>query len=448
MEENNIIENKEQLAEFLESGCKPENEWRIGTEHEKFCFDLKTKAPLPYDGENGIAAILTAFKKFGWKGIEENGKLITLEKDGASVSLEPAGQLELSGAPLETIHATCNEVSDHLRQAKEIGGALGVGFLGLGFHPTMTLADAPQMPKARYDIMRAYMPKVGNHGLDMMHRTATVQVNLDFSSEADMVKKIRVGLALQPLATALFANSPFKEGNPNGYKSYRSHLWQDTDPDRTGMLPFVFDEGFGFERYADYALDVPMYFVYRDGYINAAGQSFRDFMEGQLPAYPGHLPTMSDWTDHLTTLFPEVRLKTFLEMRGADGGAWSRLCALPAFWVGLLYSGGALNAAWDLVKGWTVEDMQEMRKEVPKHALATEWGKNNFRDLAKEVLGFADEGLKARARKTNSGETEQGFLQVLWSSVETGQVPADELLEAYNDPWAGDICKIFDEYSY
>lgn len=448
MNEHDIIENKAQLVEFLESGCKPKSKWRIGTEHEKFCYCIDTKAPLPYEGEKGIAAILSAFKKFGWKGIEENNNLIALEKDGASVTLEPAGQLELSGAPLETIHQTCDEVSVHLRHAKEIGKILGVGFIGIGFHPTMTLAEAPHMPKARYDIMRAYMPQVGHHGLDMMHRTATVQVNLDFSSETDMVKKFRVGLALQPLATALFANSPFTDSKPNGFKSYRSHLWQDTDPDRTGMLPFVFEEGFGFERYADYALDVPMYFVYRDGYINAAGQSFRDFMLGQLPAYPGHLPTFSDWTDHLTTLFPEVRLKTFLEMRGADGGAWSRLCALPALWVGLLYDGSTLDAAWDLVKNWTVSDMQKMRNQVPKYALHTKTNKANFRDLAKEVLMLADEGLKKRNKKSTLGENEQGFLQILWQTVETGQVPADELLTAYNERWHGDINRIFDEFSY
>ena len=323
MENNPAIENKVQLMEFLASGIKPVADWRIGIEHEKFCFDLETKAPLPYQGKKGIKAVLEGFQKFGWKGIKEQGKLIALEKDGASVTLEPAGQLELSGAPLETIHQTCDEVTFHLYQAKEIGNVLGVGFIGLGFHPTMSREEAPAMPKARYEIMRNYMPQVGALGLDMMLRTTTVQVNLDFGSEADMVKKFRVGLALQPLATALFANSPFSEGKPNGFKSYRSHIWLDTDPARTGMLPFVFEDGFGFERYVDYVLDVPMYFVYRDGYINAAGQSFRDFMKGELGAYPGHKPKMSDWTDHLTTVFPEVRLKTYLEMRGADGGTWS-----------------------------------------------------------------------------------------------------------------------------
>ena len=448
MTNNPTIENKGQLVEYLESGSKSAANWRIGTEHEKFCFDLKTKAPLSFQGQKGIKAVLEGFQKFGWKGIEEHGHLIALAKDGASVTLEPAGQLELSGAPLETIHQTCDEVTSHLYQAKEIGNALGVGFLGLGFHPTLTRKNAPLMPKARYEIMRDYMPTVGNLGLDMMLRTTTVQVNLDFSDEADMVKKFRAGLALQPLATALFANSPFTEGKPNGFKSFRSQLWMDTDADRTGMLPFVFEDGFGFERYVDYALDVPMYFVYRDGYINAAGQSFRDFMKGDLPAYPGHKPRMSDWLDHLTVLFPEVRLKTFLEMRGADGGAWSRLCALPAFWVGLLYDQSALDAAWDLVKDWTVEEREAMRTNVPELAFETPWGKHTFLDLAKEVLDIADHGLKNRNRLSTSGENEQGFLQILKTSVELGKCPADEILADYFGPWNQNIDKIFDKLSY
>jgi len=448
LKNNPTIENQTQLVEYLASGCKPAADWRIGTEHEKFCFDLKTRKPLPYEGERGIKAVLEGFRKFGWRGIEEKGNLIALEKDGASVTLEPAGQLELSGAPLETIHQTCDEVTNHLYQAKEIGNSLGVGFIGLGFHPTMTREEAPLMPKGRYGIMRDYMPKVGNHGIDMMLRTTTVQVNLDFSDEEDMVKKFRVGLALQPLATALFANSPFTEGKPNGFKSYRSHLWQDTDPDRTGMLPFVFEDGFGFEQYVDYALDVPMYFVYRDGYINAAGQSFRDFMKGELPAYPGQKPKLSDWMDHLTTLFPEVRLKTFLEMRGADGGAWCRLCALPAFWVGLLYDRDALEAAWGLVKNWSEEKRQTMRNTVPKMALETPWGAQTFFDLAREVLEISDRGLKNRGQLSNSGESEQGFLQILKKGVEEGMCPADEILEQYYGPWHENIDKIFDKLSY
>lgn len=448
MNNNPILENKTQLVEFLSAGIKPRDAWRIGTEHEKFCFDLDTKAPLPYIGEKSISTILKGFQKAGWDAVHEADNIIALELDGASVSLEPAGQLELSGAPLKTIHETCDEVTTHLCQAKKIGEALGVGFLGLGFHPTMTREDAPIMPKGRYQIMMDYMPRVGTLGLDMMLRTTTVQVNLDFSSEADMVKKFRLGLALQPLATALFANSPFVEGKPNGYKSYRSHVWLNTDAARTGMLPFVFEQGFGFERYVDYALDVPMYFVQRDRYINAAGQSFRDFMAGKLPACPGQLPRLSDWANHLTTIFPEVRLKNYLEMRGADGGAWSRLCALPALWAGLMYDQTSLDAAWDLVKDWSTGDMQAMRNTVPKRALETPWGVHTFLDLAKEVLQIADQGLKKRDRLDKGGESEQGFLNTLWSSIDKGQSPADEILQAYRGRWNQDISKLFDELSY
>lgn len=448
MTKSQAIESKAGLVEHLASGSKPKAEWRIGTEHEKFGFDLKTLKPVPYGGEGGVGAILRAFTRFGWKPVFEKGNVIALQKGGASITLEPAGQLELSGEKLETIHQTCDEVSGHLKQAKEVGGELGVGFLGLGFHPTMTRAEAPIMPKGRYDIMRAYMPKKGKLGLDMMLRTATVQVNLDFSDEADMVRKFRVGLALQPIATALFANSPFTEGKPNGFKSFRSQVWTDTDPDRTGAPAFVFDQGFGFERYVDFALDVPMYFVYRDGYIDASGQSFRDFLNGRLPALPGEKPTLSDWADHLTTIFTEVRLKTFLEMRGADGGVWSRLCALPALWVGLLYDGEALRAAGDLIRGWTIADMAAMRAAVPKMGLAAPWGKGTLRDLAREVLAIADLGLKKRNRTSRTGETEQGFLEILNAAVDKNASPADELLRLYHGAWKGQIDSVFKEAVY
>ncbi|HXV74505.1 MAG TPA: glutamate--cysteine ligase [Sphingomonadales bacterium] len=448
MSKTRVIESKAELVESLQSGSKPKGEWRIGTEHEKFAFDLKTLKPVPYEGRRSIRAILQAFTRFGWEGVFEKDNLIALKKGGASITLEPAGQFELSGEKLETIHQTCDEVRGHLRQAKEVGAEFGAGFLGLGFHPTITRAEAPLMPKGRYAIMRAYMPTKGGHGLDMMLRTATVQTNLDFSDEADMVKKFRVGLALQPVATALFANSPFTEGKPNGFKSYRSFVWTDTDPDRTGAPAFVFDKGFGFERYVDFALDVPMYFVYRDGYINAAGQSFRDFLKGRLPALPGEKPTLSDWADHLTTIFTEVRLKTFLEMRGADGGVWARLCALPAFWVGLLYEQEALDAASDLVRGWSQADMAAMRASVPKMGLAAPWGKGTLRELAAEVLSIADFSLKKRNRLSRSGETEQGFLDVLHAEIERNATPADELLRLYHGPWKGRIEPVFKEAVY
>ncbi|WP_025898136.1 glutamate--cysteine ligase [Sneathiella glossodoripedis] len=444
------ITSKSQLIEFAQSGCKPKKDWRIGTEHEKFGFDLKTLQPLPYEGPNGIKAMLEGLQRFGWEPQYEAGNVIALSMNGYSVSLEPGGQLELSGAALENLHQTCSEVHTHLAQVREVGDEIGVGFLGLGFSPKWTREETPMMPKGRYNIMKAYMPQKGSHGLDMMFRSCTVQVNLDYASEADMIKKFRTSLALQPLATALFANSPFTEGKPNGHLSHRSFIWTDTDPDRTGMLPWVFEEGFSFERYVDYALDVPMYFVYRDGkYIDVSGKSFRDFMDGKLPGLEGEIPNLVDWDNHLTTLFPEVRMKRFLEMRGADGGPWRRLCALPAFWVGLLYDETALDAAWDLVKNWSNEERQQMREDVVVHALATRVpGGRDMRDLAREVLKIASAGLNARKRLDSFGEDEEHFLNALKNIVENGVTPAEELLAKFNGEWAGNIDQVFREYAY
>ena len=446
------IESHAQLAEYLEAGCKPVEDWRIGTEHEKFGYLTDTHEPLPYDGKRSIRAVLEGLRdRYGWDPVEEGGKLIGLTKDGANVSLEPGGALELSGAPLETIHQTCDEVNEHLREVKSIADEIGVGFIGLGAAPEWMHDEMPLMPKGRYKLMDAYMDRVGTSGTTMMRRTCTVQVNLDFGSEADMIKKMRVALALQPVATALFANSPFFEGKPNGMKSYRSWVWRNLDEDRTGMLPFVFEDGFGFERYVDYALDVPMYFVYRDGkYIDALGMSFRDFMQGKLPALPGEVPTLSDWADHLTTIFPEARLKKFIEMRGADGGPWRRLCALPAFWVGLTYDSGALDAAWDLVKGWDAPTRQALRVAAADHALDAEVGGIRMHDLAARTLEIAEAGLKARACTGAGGmlPDETHFLNALKESVETGKVPADELLEHYNGDWKGDLGRIYSQFSY
>jgi glutamate--cysteine ligase len=446
------IEHHSQLAEYLADGCKPKSEWRIGTEHEKFGYCKDTLRPLPYAGERSIEAVLEGLRdRYGWNELREGGYLIGLTKDGANVSLEPGGALELSGAPLETIHQTCDEVNEHLREVKSIADEIGVGFIGLGAAPIWRHEDMPLMPKGRYKLMDAYMDKVGETGKSMMRRTCTVQVNLDFGSEADMVQKMRVAIALQPVATALFANSPFFEGKPNGMKSYRSWVWQHLDPARTGMVPFVFDEGFGFERWVDYALDVPMYFVYRDGkYIDALGQSFRDFLKGELPALPGETPTLSDWADHLTTLFPEARIKKFIEMRGADGGPWRRLCALPAFWVGLTYDQGALDAAWDLVKGWDDETREAWRAGASEQGLQAEVGGRTMQDLAREVLDIARSGLKARARPGLGGMVadERHFLHALEDSVETGKAPADELLEHYHGAWGGDLSRIYEEFSY
>ncbi|MBS9717513.1 glutamate--cysteine ligase [Pseudohalocynthiibacter aestuariivivens] len=446
------IESHEQLAELLSKGCKPKEDWRIGTEHEKFGYCKDTLKPLPYEGQRSILAVLEGLRdSFGWAPVLEGDKLIGLEKNGANVSLEPGGQLELSGAPLETIHETCDEVNAHLRDVKAISDKVGVGFIGLGAAPTWTHEEMPQMPKGRYKLMTEYMGRVGTHGTQMMYRTCTVQVNLDFSSEADMVQKLRVALALQPVATALFANSPFFEGKPNGHKSWRSRVWRGLDNARTGMLPFVFEDGMGFERWVQYALDVPMYFVYRDGkYIDALGQSFRDFLQGKLPALPGETPTLSDWADHLTTAFPEARVKQFIEMRGADGGPWRRLCALPAFWVGLLYDQSSLDAAWDMVKGWDAETREGLRIAASEDALQAEVNGLKMQDLAAQAVEIAEAGLKARARPGADGliPDETHFLNALKDSIETGQTPADELLEKYHGAWGGDLNRIFAEYSY
>ena len=446
------IERHEQLAEYLADGCKPKADWRIGTEHEKFGYCKDTLKPIPYDGPRSVRAVLEGLRDaHGWLPVEEGSNLIGLEKAGANVSLEPGGQLELSGAPLETIHETCDEVNEHLREVKDVADKVGVGFIGLGAAPVWHHEDMPLMPKGRYKLMDAYMQKVGTMGTTMMRRTCTVQVNLDFATEADMVQKMRVAIALQPVATALFANSPFLDGQPNGHKSWRSRVWRDLDPDRTGTVPFVFDDGFGFERWVEYALDVPMYFVYRDGrYIDALGQSFRDFLKGQLPALPGEKPTLSDWADHLTTLFPEARVKKFIEMRGADGGPWRRLCALPAFWVGLMYDQSALDAAWDLVKDWDVETRDEMRVAASEQGLQAQVGRIDMHDLAREVVSIADAGLKARAYPGAGGmvQDETHFLNALRDSLETGQVPADELLERYHGDWNGDLSRIYGDYSY
>ena len=443
------VHSRTQLIESVEQGNKPAADWRIGTEHEKFAFKWKDYRRLPYDGECGIRALLEGLQRFGWAPLREKDTLIGLKRGDASVSLEPGGQLELAGAPLENIHQTCDEVHTHLAEAETVTKEMGAGLIGLGFDPKWQRADVPWMPKGRYRIMRDYMPKKGSLGLDMMLRTCTVQVNLDYASEADMVKKFRVGLALQPVATALFANSPFTEGRPNGFKSWRAQIWTDTDPDRTGMLPFVFEDGFGFERWVDYILDVPMYFVYRDGrYLDASGQSFRDFMDGRLPALPGETPTLSDWADHMTTAFPEVRVKTFLEMRGADGGPWKSLCGLPAFWVGLLYDGTALDAAWDLVRDWSAEEREALRLNVARDGFQAPFRGATVSELALRVLEIAQAGLSARRALDKAGNDETGFLQALQDRAAAGKSPADQLLEDYAGEWGGDIDRIWTACAY
>ena len=445
-----LIESRDDLLSVFSKGEKPAERWRIGTEHEKFVYRTADHRAPSWEEPGGIRDLLMGLTEFGWEPVLEHGKVIALSGKDGTISLEPAGQLELSGAALENLHQTCAEAARHLDQCKTVGERLGLGFLGVGMWPDKTRADLPRMPKGRYAIMLNYMPKVGNLGLDMMLRTCTIQVNLDYSSEADMVKKFRVGLALQPVATALFANSPFTEGKPNGYKSFRSHIWEDTDPDRTGMLPFVFEDGFGYERYCDYALNVPMYFVYRDGnYIDVAGERFADFLQGKLPQLPGEKPTITDWNDHLSTAFPEVRLKSFLEMRGADGGRWSRICGLPALWVGLLYDDQALDEAWELVKHWDIQSREKLRSDVPKLALdAVTPDGESMRDLAGKVLEISAGGLTRRARLNSAGDNEGGFLDPLRDVVTTGMTPADRLLHKFDTEWDGDVSHIYEEFSF
>ncbi|MGO9485126.1 MAG: glutamate--cysteine ligase [Rhodomicrobium sp.] len=448
------IESRDELVTYIEQGEKPKAQWRIGTEHEKFPFYRDGLRPVPYEGPAGIRALLEGMaERSGWRPVYDMEHVIALEDPhcalGGSITLEPGGQFELSGAPLQTIFQTCEELAKHLTLVREVAGPLGISFLGLGFSPLWTLAETPRMPKSRYGIMTRYMPKVGSLGLDMMYRSATVQVNLDFGDEADMVKKLRVSLAFQPVAAALFANSPFTEGKPNGYLSFRSAIWLDTDPARTGMLPFAFEDGMGYERYVDYALDVPMYFVQRNKrYIDTAGASFRDFLAGRLPQLPGEKPTLSDWADHLTTLFPEVRLKRFLEMRGADSGPHLSLCALPAFWTGLLYDQASLDAAYDLIKDWTAEERQQLRNEVPRLALGTPFRKGTVLDVARQAFELAGAGLKARGYSDLVTGDESIFIEPLAGIVENGKTLAERLLERYHGEWGGDVRPVFVESAY
>ena len=443
------IEDKSQLVEYMASGCAPRADWRIGTEHEKFMFDAATLRPLAYDGAPGIAGLLNGLTRFGWTPVKERGNTIALAQDQASITLEPGGQFELSGAPLATLHDTANELRTHMDQVKTVADEIGAGALGLGFIPQWRRDDMAWMPKGRYAVMRAYMPTKGDLGLDMMTRTSTVQVNLDFESESDMVRKFRISLALQPIATALFANSPFREGQDSGFLSLRSQVWSDTDPDRCGMLPFVFEEGFGFERYVDYLLDVPMYFVYRDGqYIDVAGRSFRDFMAGRLAELEGQLPRESDWVDHMTTAFPEVRLKKYLEMRGADSGPLDMLAALPALWVGLLYDPAAEAAAANLIADWTVSEMAALRDEVPRSGLKTPFRGGTVGDIASQVVTIARQGLVARARRDGSGADESVYLAPLEAIAASGVTRADELLAAFNGPWQSSVLPAYEACRY
>ncbi len=446
------IETRDELVAWLEQGAKPKSEFKVGTEHEKFAFTVEGHRPVPYAGRRSIRSLLEGMQHLlGWEPIMEGENIIGMfdVTGGGAISLEPGGQFELSGAPVESVHQTASELMAHLAQLREVAMPLGISFLGLGMTPNWSRADMPTMPKGRYKIMTAYMPKVGTMGLDMMYRTCTVQTNVDFASEADMVKKLRVSLALQPVATALFANSPFKEGKPNGFLSFRSHIWTDTDNQRAGMLPWVFENGMGFERWVDYALDVPMYFVKRgDQYIDVSGKSFRDFFGGKLDALPGERPTISDWANHLSTIFPEVRLKRYLEMRGADGGHWRRVPSLSAYWVGLLYDDDALDACWQIVEDWSSDERLKLRNDVPRLGFRAEIGGKNMLALAQECLRLSSRGLERRQRLDRNGRDETRYLRPLEESLARGLTPAEELLEKYHGPWKGSVEPIFDECAY
>jgi glutamate--cysteine ligase len=437
------IEHVHQLADYMASGCKPKADWRIGTEHEKFGYIADSLLPLPYDGPASIRAMLEGLSDaFGWEPVLEQGNIIGLTKNGANVSLEPGGQFELSGGMMENIHQTAAELDSHMAEVKVIADRIGVRFMGVGAAPIWTGAQMPVMPKGRYRLMTDYMGRVGTHGTQMMYRTSTVQVNLDYASEADMVQKLRVALALQPVATALFASSPFFDGKVNGHKSWRSRIWRGLDDTRTGMLPFAFDEGFGFQAYVDWVLDVPMYFVYRDGkYINALGQSFRDFLKGKLPALPGEQPTLGDWADHMTTVFPEARVKKYIEMRGADCGDEAHINALPAFWVGLMYDDAALDAAWDLVKGLDTETREGLRVAASVAALKGEAGGVKLHDLARAAVALSQSGLAAR------GLGEERYLAPVVASVARGEVQADRWLRLYDGAWGGSLAPLYEACS-
>jgi glutamate--cysteine ligase len=451
------VGSRNELVGWIAAGCKPSERWRIGTEHEKFLFQTTTHAAVPYDGPNGVRAIFDRMiADYGWEPIQEGETIIALKRPDTeapgqitgNISLEPGGQFELSGGAVATLHDVNAETVEHLDQMRAIGRRLGVGMMGLGFSPLWRLDETPTMPKRRYAVMTRYMPKVGSRGLDMMYRTATIQVNLDFASEADMVKKLRVSLALQPIAGALFAASPFVEGKPCGFKTMRSEVWRDTDKRRTGNLPFVFEPGMGFERYADYALDVPMYFVYRDGqYVDVAGASFRDFLAGKLSAMPGEKPTIDDWSDHLTTLFPDVRMKRFLEMRGADCGPATHITALSAFWVGLLYDQTSLDAAWDLVKEWSAAERDQLRNDVPAQAFAASVKGRRVQDISRQALMIARAGLARRARVDAGGRDETTYLDPLDLLVDKGETVADQMLARFSGAWGGQIDPIFTDYA-
>ncbi len=446
------INSKTQLIEYFESQCKLKSDFKIGTEHEKFLFYENSLMPLSYNGDIGISRILNKLsEKYDMiKILEDRNTIGLIDKNGGSISLEPGGQLELSGAPLKNIHQTCNETGQHLKQMHDIFNDIGakIKMLGIGFHPFWKREDIFWMPKGRYKIMKKYMPKRGDLGIDMMLRSCTVQVNLDFENEKDMVRKFKISLALQPVATALFANSPFKEEKNTGFKSFRSHLWTDTDPDRCGIPECVFEENFGFERWVDYILDVPMYFLKRDGkYLDFTGKSFKKLLLQKDTDFKNINPSIKDFEDHLSTAFPEVRLKGYLEMRGADAGLWDNICALPAFWVGILYDNQSIQMAEDLIKNFKLDEIKLARLDVAKKGLNANYGKQEIIDVAKNAVNISYEGLKRRNINDSLGENETKYLLPLIMAVEKKKAPADLLVEKFENDWKKDIKKVIENNS-
>ncbi len=453
MNSEKAIESKEQLVEWFKLGNKNKKDWKVGTEHEKFAYNFSEQknifTPADYESINGIGSFLDEISKFGWEKVIEEGKVIGLKKDKQSITLEPGGQIELSGAPLKDIHHACKETNEHLKLVKEAGKKLNITLLGLGLRPQDNKDAVPWMPKPRYKIMKNYMPTKGKKGLDMMLNTCTVQANLDYSDEQDMQMKTLLSVKIQPIVTALFANSPLSMGKPNGFLSKRRYIWMDTDPDRCGVLKIAFDEDFSFLKYINFALSVPMYFVKREGkYIDCSGSSFNDFFKGELVQLPGEKPTISDWEDHLSTIFTEVRIKQFIEVRGADAGSWRRTCALPAFWVGLLYDDLALSKALDLCKNWNFEMVEKLSYDVAKDGLKANIDGIIVNEIASQLINYSKEGLNRRNITDGSGLNETHFLKVLEETITEKMTPAEQLLLDYNNTWDGNITSLIKEMSY
>ena len=424
------VTDKLQLAEYLEQGCKPGTDWRVGVEYERFVCRGKDLCPAPYYGPGGIEALLRALEQFGWQPDAGTGPLIALSRGREHVSLEPAGQLEYASVPVADVHRIDADLAGHCREVAALAEDLGLALLGLGFEPLYPAQINNWIPQERFNIMRGYMPRVGGHGLDMMQRTASIQINLDYASEEDMVRKYRAALALQPVFIALAAGSPFASGRATGYQSYRSHVWQHTDSDRCGLPEIVFDEAMGFERYVDWVLDVPMYSIVRSGHhVDTAGESFRRFLAGELRPVPGETPTLDDWKYHLQTLCPEVRLKQLLELRGPDSGSPAMVSGLAALSVGLFYDDRSLAAVSDLIAHWNRETRQCLYCQAAERGLAAEFRGLNLGEIAALLLDLAAEGLGRRGIQNEKGNDERVYLEPLREIVETGQTLSAQMLE-------------------